>query len=57
MGEEALPWSCENSMPQYRGMPGPGSRRSGWVRKQGKGEGIEDFGRGNQERRYHLKCK
>jgi hypothetical protein len=24
------PWSCEDSMPQYRGMPGPGSR-NGWV--------------------------
>jgi hypothetical protein len=27
------PWSCESSMPQYRGMPGLGSR-SGWVGKQ-----------------------
>jgi hypothetical protein len=29
------------SMPQYRGMPGPGSR-SGWV--GGQGEGKEDRG-------------
>jgi hypothetical protein len=29
------PWSCEGSMPQYRGMPGPGSR-SGWIGEQGK---------------------
>jgi hypothetical protein len=29
MGEEA-PWSFEDHMPQYRGMPGPGSG-SGWV--------------------------
>jgi hypothetical protein len=36
-------------MPQYRGMPGPGSR-SGWVVEQGEGEkgsgkGIGDFQR------------
>ena len=30
------PWSCKGHMPQYRGMPGPGSR-SGWVEEQGKG--------------------
>jgi hypothetical protein len=29
------PWSCEGSMPPYRGMPGPGSR-SLWVDEQGK---------------------
>jgi hypothetical protein len=23
------PWSCEGSMPQYRGMPGPGMRVGG----------------------------
>jgi hypothetical protein len=28
-------------MPQYRGMPGPGSR-NGWVGEQG--EGVEDSG-------------
>ena len=27
------PWSCEDYMPRYRGMPGPGSR-SGWVGEQ-----------------------
>ena len=32
------PWSCEGSMPQYRGMPGPGSG-NGWVGEQGQGEG------------------
>jgi hypothetical protein len=30
-------------MPQYRVMPGPGSR-SGWVGEQGRGEGIVGFG-------------
>ena len=29
------PWSCESSMPQYRGMPRSGSR-SGWVGEQGE---------------------
>jgi hypothetical protein len=29
-------WSCEGSIPQYRGMPGPG-RGSGWVGEQGVG--------------------
>jgi hypothetical protein len=37
------------SMPQYRGMPGPGSG-SGWVGEQGKGEGDRGFWRGNEER-------
>jgi hypothetical protein len=32
------PWSCEDYMPQYRVMPGPGSR-IGWVGKQGEGIG------------------
>jgi hypothetical protein len=36
-------------MPQYRGMPGPGSV-SGWVGEQGEGEEIGSFQRGNQER-------
>jgi hypothetical protein len=43
------PWSCEGSMPQYRGPPGPGSG-SGWAGEQGEGgreEGIGDFRRGN----------
>jgi hypothetical protein len=30
-------------MPQYTGMPGPGSR-SRWVSEQGDGEEIRDFG-------------
>ena len=30
------PWSCESSIPQYRGMPGAGSR-SGWVGEQAGG--------------------
>jgi hypothetical protein len=33
-------------MPQYRGIPGPGSG-SGWVGEQGEEEGIGDFQRGN----------
>jgi hypothetical protein len=33
-------------MPQYRGMPGLGSR-SGWVEEQGESEGIEGFWSGN----------
>jgi hypothetical protein len=32
------PWSCEGSMPQCRGMPGPGSR-SRWVGEQEEGGG------------------
>jgi hypothetical protein len=36
------PWSCEGSMPQYRGMPGPGSW-NGWVGEQGKGGGNRGF--------------
>jgi hypothetical protein len=40
------PWSCKGSMPQYRGMPGSGSRRA-WVDEQGEGGGIGDFQRGN----------
>ena len=35
------PLSCEGSIPQYRGMSGPGSR-SEWVGEQG--EGGEDRG-------------
>ena len=37
------PWSCEDHMPQYRGMPGPGSR-SGWVGEQGRGRVERSFG-------------
>jgi hypothetical protein len=35
-------------MPQYRGLPGPGSR-SGWVVEQGEGQRVGLFQRGNQE--------
>ena len=35
VGHQWEPWSCEGSMPQYRGMPWPGSR-SGWVGEQGE---------------------
>jgi hypothetical protein len=31
-----VPWSCDGSMPQCRGMPGWGSK-SGWVGEQGFG--------------------
>jgi hypothetical protein len=34
--------SCEGSIPQYRGMPGPGSG-SRWVGEQGEGEGDRRF--------------
>ena len=33
------PWSCEDHMLQYRGMPGPGSR-SGWVGERGGSMGA-----------------
>jgi hypothetical protein len=36
------PWSCEGSMSQYRGMPGPGSG-SGWVGEQVEGQGARGF--------------
>jgi hypothetical protein len=44
-------WSCEGSMPQGKGMPGPGSR-NGWVGEQGRGEKGEGRGflEGDQER-------
>jgi hypothetical protein len=38
------PWSCEGSMPQCRGMPGPGSR-SGWAGEQGEWGGDGSFQR------------
>ena len=38
------PWSCEGSMPQYRGMSGPKSG-SEWVGEQEKED--RDFQRGN----------
>ena len=40
------PRSCEGSMPQDRRMPGLGMGMGGMV-SRGKGEGIEDFQRGN----------
>jgi hypothetical protein len=36
MGEEALGF-CEDYMPQYRGMPGPGSRVGGLGSRAGGG--------------------
>ena len=39
------PWSCEGSMPQSRGMPGPGSG-SGWVGEQGEGGEDREFSKG-----------
>jgi hypothetical protein len=36
------PWSCEGSMPQCRGMPGPRSW-SRWTGEQGRGEAIGGF--------------
>jgi hypothetical protein len=36
------PWSCEGSMPQCRGMLGPGSW-SEWVGEQGEREGDGGF--------------
>ena len=39
------PWSCEGSMLQCRGLPGPGSR-CGWVGEQGKGQGDRGFSKG-----------
>ena len=43
------PLSSEGSVPQYRGMPGTGSR-SGWVVEQGEVGGDRGLRRGNQER-------
>jgi hypothetical protein len=36
-------------MPQYRGMPGPGSR-SGWVVEKGEGRGYNGFLEGKLEK-------
>ena len=36
-------------MPQYRGMPEPGSK-SGWVGEQGEGDENRDFSEQKQER-------
>ena len=40
-----VPWSCEDSMPQYKGMPGPGSR-SGCAGEQEEVGGDRGFGEG-----------
>jgi hypothetical protein len=47
-GRRAL-WSCEGSMPQYRGMPGPESS-SGWVIEQGEDGEDREFLEGKLER-------
>jgi hypothetical protein len=39
-------WSCEDSMPQYSGMTGPGMG-VGSLGSRGRGEEVEDFQRGN----------
>jgi hypothetical protein len=36
INERKDPWYCEDHMPQYKGMPRPGSR-SGWFGEQGRG--------------------
>jgi hypothetical protein len=43
--EEGLYWSCENSMPQYRGMHVPGSR-NGWVGDPEEGREYRRFSEG-----------
>ena len=42
INERVSPRSCKDSMPQYRGMPGPGSR-SGWFGEQGEEGGGSLF--------------
>ena len=42
INESRGPWSCEGSMPQHRGVPGPESR-SGWVGEQGKEGRVRGF--------------
>jgi hypothetical protein len=37
-----VPWSSEDHMPQYRGMPGPGSR-NGWLGRR-ESKDIGGFG-------------
>jgi hypothetical protein len=39
------PWSCEGSMPQYMGIPGPGSR-NGWICEQEEEGGDRGFSEG-----------
>jgi hypothetical protein len=45
INERGGPWSCEASMHQYRGMPGPGSR-SGQVDEKGEEGGDSGFSEG-----------
>jgi hypothetical protein len=42
INERKGPCSSEGSMPQYRGTPGPGSRR-GWVSEQDERGGDRGF--------------
>jgi hypothetical protein len=44
------PWSCEGSMPQCRGMPGPGSRCE-WVGEQAVGGRDRGFSEGKPRKR------
>jgi hypothetical protein len=46
---EERPWSCEGSILQYKGIPGPGMGLGGWG-SRGRGVVIGDFQRGNLER-------
>ena len=46
MSGRRVPWSSEDSMPQYRGMPEPGMGVGG-LGNRGRREGIGDFWRGN----------
>jgi hypothetical protein len=39
------PWSCEGSMSQYRGMPGPGMGVGG-LGSRGRGKGDRGFSEG-----------
>jgi hypothetical protein len=43
-------------MPQYREMPGPGSR-NGWVGEQGEGEEDRGFSERKLGKGIPLKCK
>lgn len=49
IGGEA-PWFCEDYMPQYKGMPGPGSGIV-WVGEQGKGVRYRGFSKGKPGKR------
>ena len=50
-------WSCEGSVPQFRGMPGQENEEGRRLVSRGQVNGIGGFWRGNEERGYHLKCK